>query len=190
MKEYTYFGNLHKDINQLKKKGNFDWKKFGGLSLLVLISIILAGSIMALIVGKITSTIIGSLTGVYIYNTIKNIKDSRQPDLYNDKKVINLYKEINEEYSDNIYDHDVKEKIKKCISVKKSNKIVEVTNTINSVMSDEEKIVRYFYLLDPKDQIQVLRQIKDEYTKVYLLDNYDIKRENLEIPVQKIFRKK
>lgn len=190
MKEYKYFGDLHKDIKKFKRNNNFNWKKFGFLSIILLIASILAGGIVTLILGKVTSSIIGSITGVYIFNTIKNIKESKKPDLYAKEKVINLYRKINDEYSDYIYDYDVEKKIKKCISVKKNNKIVEETNTINSVMSNEEKIVRYFYLLDPEDKLQVLRQIKDEYTKVYSLDNNDIKRENLEIPVQKIFKKK
>lgn len=190
MKEYEYFGDLHKDIKQLKKKGNFDCKKFIVLSVMSLIAAIIAGGITTLIVGKFTSSLIGSLTGWYIYYTIKNIKESRTSNVCKEKELINLYKEINEEHSDYIYEYDTKQKLKKCISLKKSNKIVEAINTINPVMSDEEKIVRYFYLLDPEDKLQVLRQIKDEYEKVYLLDESDIKRENVDIQSKKVLRMK
>ena len=96
----------------------------------------------------------------------------------------NLYKKINDGCSGSIYDYDA---IKKCILVKKSNKIIETTNTANHVMSNEEKIVRYFYLLGPEDKLQVLRQIKNEYNKIYLLEQENIKIEGIEIPTEKSY---
>ena len=80
--------------------------------------------------------------------------------------------------------------MKECIALQKKEKVIEDTDTVNPVLSDEEKLVTYFYLLDPKDQIQVLRQIKDEVTgkisDIYLLEEEDLERENIEVPVEKI----
>ena len=80
--------------------------------------------------------------------------------------------------------------MKEAIILQKNEKVIEDTDTMVPVLSNDEKLVTYFYLLDLEDKIQVLRQVKDNITKecsdIYLLEEEDIQKENIEIPLEKI----
>lgn len=77
---------------------------------------------------------------------------------------------------------------------------VTSTRTVNNddkELSKEEKIIKYFYLLDSGDKIKVLREIKStlekdevkmEASSLYLLDDNDLVNKNL--PVKKTLKLK
>lgn len=198
MKNCYYNGDLQSDIKLIKKKNSFDVKKFLFLTFLLAIAAVIGCGVVTLILGKITGATIGSFMGVMLINTFRNIKESKINTYYEEKELIDLYNEINDEYSTRISDELAKSRIKDCII--QTEKIKDVKrNSNNKVISKTEKIINYFYLLDPNDKIKVLKQIseviktngeKEESIDLYLLDDSDIKKELLEIPVEKTLRLK
>lgn len=198
MKNCYYDGDLHEAIKLINKKSNFNFKKFLRLSGMSLIAAVIGCGIVALLIGGIKSSIIGSFMGIMMANTYKNIKNSKEDNLYEERQLVNLYKEINDKYSKPISDTFAKSKMKDCIvQTEKVNDIKRDSN--NKVILKAEKIIKYFYLLDPSDKIQILKQVKEvintgtskfENSDLYLLEDEDIKEENLEIPVEKTLRLK
>ena len=87
----------------------------------------------------------------------------------------------------------VKETITEVDTITQSN----TRNSYNEIMSKEEKIIKYFYLLDSEDQIRVLKQISLATTKdgesqnrhsLSLMEEEDLK--DVEIPVYKTLKLK
>lgn len=181
MKEYTYFGNLQEDLKKANKK--FDYKYFFkkmGFQFLGLITF----CSLFYFTGIINNVLVFCVSYLSSASTLSFLSE-RSKAKHNSKlasiKVANLYEEI--------FDNDdclSIEKMKKCIVIEKKQKIIEDTDTLNVVLSDEEKIVNYFYLLSPEDKIHVLRQIKSELQyinpEIYLLEDHDLKIENIDIP--------
>lgn len=196
MKNCYYNGNLHEDIKLINQKVSFNWKKFRILTGVSIIAAIIGCGIVALVMGKITGATIGSFIGITLVNSIKNIKQSKRDNWYVEEQLVNLYKEINDQYSKPISSSLAKSKMKDCIvQTQKVNDIKRDQN--NKVISKTEKIIKYFYLLDASDKIQVLRQVKEVITSgkdkienndLYLLEAEDIKEEKLEIPVVKTLK--
>lgn len=190
MKEYRYYGNLKKDIKKAKQK--FSLKKLFLHFCISLISICITLGICSLIgimpaSGLITGWLIG-FTVVDIYKVSKETKTDSEHAMHN---LTNLYRDINLNYVNS----DLSEsRMKECISVQKKQKIINNTDTKNIILSDEEKLVTYFYLLDSQEKLQILRQVKDDIKNnkniIYLLEDEDIKREKIEIPVEKTLRLK
>ena len=198
MKNCYYDGDLQEDIKLINEKQNFNWKKFGVLMGISVIAASIGCGIVALIFGKITTATIGSFIGILTVNTFKNIKQSKKDNFYEERKLINLYNEINDECSNKISDELAKSKIKDCIV--QTQKIMDIKkDSNNKVISKTEKVIKYFYLLDPSDKIKVLKQIneiiksngeKEENIDLYLLEADDIKEEINEMPVEKTLKLK
>ena len=198
MKNCYYDGDLQEDIKLINEKQNFNWKKFGVLMGISVIAAIIGCGIVALIFGKITTATISSFLGILTFNTLKNIKQSKKDKFYEEKKLINLYNEINDECSNKISDELAKSKIKDCIV--QTQKIMDIKkDSNNKVISKTEKVIKYFYLLDPSDKIKVLKQIneiiksngeKEENIDLYLLEADDINEEINEMPVEKTLKLK
>ena len=190
MKEYRYYGDLEKDIKKSKQK--FNLKNFFVHFCITIISICLTLGICSLIgimpaSGLIAGWLIG-FTAVDIYKVSKETKTDSEQAMHN---LTNLYRKINL----NDVNRDLSEsRMKECISIQKSQKIINNADNKNIILSDEEKIVTYFYLLDPQEKLQILRQVKNDIKNnknvVYLLEDEDIKIENIEIPVEKTLRLK
>lgn len=197
MKNCYYDGDLQKDINIIKES-SFDIKKFLVLTLMSVIAAIIGCGIVSLIIGKITTATIGSFIGILTVNTFKNANQSKKEKFLEERKLINLYNEINDECSNKLSDELAKSKIKDCIV--QTQKISDVKrDSKNKIISKTEKIIKYFYLLDPTDKIKVLKQInevikvngeKEENINLYLLEAADIKEEIDEIPVEKTLKLK
>lgn len=188
MKEYTYYGDLEKDIKKLKQK--FNLTKFSKYFITRIISLIITAGILYLIGLSIyIGTFIGMLIGFSAVDIIKVIKETKEDSQCYMDKAANLYENINLNYSDRALSMI---RMKECISLQRKEKIIEDINTENMVFTNEEKEVTYFYLLDPDKKIQILRQIKEEIINnkdiVYLLEEEDIKRENIRIPNDKILK--
>ena len=187
MKEYFYNGDVKKDLKSINKK--FDIKSFGKTIIVEFFIIFLFGSGLRLagfigdILGYVVS-ILGISIGASIINGSECAKEESKLAL---DRLENLCSDINFDQDDISLSMT---KIKECITIEKKEKVLENMDSSIPVMSEEEKIVNYFYLLDKKDQIQVLKQIKDEVLVLYLLEEEDIKRENIEMPVEKKLRLK
>jgi len=186
MKEYFYNGDVKKDLMNVNKK--FDLKSFNKTMIIQFGIMLLFGVVLRLagFIGNIFGYIGGFLgfsIGAGLINGKECAKEESKLAL---DRLENLYSDINLNFSNRVLSII---RIKECINIEKNEKVVENIESSIPVMSEEEKIVNYFYLLDPKDQIQVLRQIKNE-ALVYLLEEEDIKRENIEIPVEKVLRMK
>ena len=188
MKEYRYYGDLEKDLKKSKQK--FNLTKFSKYFITRIISLIITAGILYLIGLSIyIGTFIGMLIGFSAVDIIKVIKETKEDSQCYMDKVANLYENINLNYSDRALSMI---RMKECISLQRKEKIIEDINTENMVFTNEEKEVTYFYLLDPDKKIQILRQIKEEIINnkdiVYLLEEEDIKRENIRIPNDKILK--
>lgn len=190
MKEYKYNGDLNEDIKKSKQK--FDIKTFLTYICISLGSVGLTWGICYLIFHSVSvGALAGWFTGYSICNVFKTINESKKSAKKYQMKTTELYEDINLNYSNRALSM---KRMKECISLQKSEKIIKDYNSNNISLTDEEKIVTYFYLLDPQEQIQVLRQVKDEVNNwestIYLLEEEDIKRENIEIPVERTLRLK
>lgn len=187
MKKYNYEGNLYKDIKKAKKK--IDGKYFFKHMLIQFIGMMILGAILRVcgFIGNLTGYI-GAFVGVSIGQGIGIcISRAKENSRYYLNKISDLYSDINLTF----YDRTLSmERMKEAIILQKKERVIEETDTMIPILSNEEKIVTYFYLLNPEDKIQVLRQIKDnitnEYSDIYLLEDKDLQRENIEIPLEKI----
>ena len=190
MKEYTYYGDLEKDIKKSKQK--FSLKKFFVHFCITIISICLTLGICSLIgIVPASGFIAGWFRGFTVVDIYKASKETKTDSEHAMHNLTNLYRDINL----NCVNRDLCEsRMKECISVQKKQKIINNTDTKNIILSDEEKIATYFYLLDSQEKLQILRQVKDDIKNnknvVYLLEDEDIKIENIEIPVEKTLRLK
>lgn len=191
MKKYSYYGNLYQDIKKSKKR--FDGKYFLIHMTIQFIAMTIFGVILRIagFIGNVTGYA-GTFMAIGIAQGIgRGISEARNKSEYYLNKIADLYSDINLNFWNRALSAV---KMKECIVLQKRERVIEDTDTVNPVLSDEEKLVTYFYLLDPKDQIQVLRQIKDEITgkisDVYLLEEEDLESENIEVPVEKINRLK
>lgn len=187
MKKYSYVGNLYEDIKKSKKK--VDGKFFLKFMLIDFIGLITVGIILRLC-GFIDSVVryLGVFTGVAIGQGLGNaIGKAKENSKYYLNKMADLYLDINLTFYDRA---SSVVRMKEAIILQKNEKVIEDTETMVPVLSNDEKLVTYFYLLDPEDKIQVLRQIKDNITKecsdIYLLEEEDLQKENIEIPLEKI----
>ncbi len=90
-----------------------------------------------------------------------------------------------------------KDKVKDAIAEVDTITETNTRNSSNEIMSKEEKIIKYFYLLDSKDQIRVLKQISLNTTmnneicrsnSLSLMEDDDLK--DMEIPVCKTLKLK
>lgn len=90
-----------------------------------------------------------------------------------------------------------KSQIKEAIAQVDTITQINTRNSSNEIMSKEEKIIKYFYLLDNADKIRVLRQIslstikdgKNEYDRsLSLMEDEDLV--DMEIPVYKTLKLK
>lgn len=186
MKKYSYDGNLYEDIKKSKKKvdGKF-FLKFTSIDFICLVTV----GIILRLCGLIDSVFryLGVFTGVAIGQGLGNaIGKAKERSRYYLNKIADLYLDINLTFYDRA---SSVVRMKEAIILQKKEKVIEDTDTMVPVLSNDEKLVTYFYLLDPEDKIQVLRQIKDNITKkcsdIYLLEE-DIQKENIEIPLEKI----
>ena len=177
MKSYDYNGNLNEDIKNLDKKNYIKWILLSVCSTLaecvcICIILLLLGTPIFLKSILIMCSVFMSLNAA-LAAEIKMLYKKQSGN-----RIEYLNKDINRDIEISMT------RIKECITIEKREKVLENMDSSIPVMSKEEKIVNYFYLLDPKEQIQVLKQIKGE-SLVYLLEEEDIKRENIEIPVEK-----
>ena len=194
MKNYYYNGDLQEDIKLIKKKSTFNWKMFVFFSAMSAFAAVVGCGIVALFIGEVTSSIIGSYIGIMIVNTYKNIKESKENIAYEESQLVDLYKQLHDNSSKPISEELAKSRMKDCIiQTIKVNDVRRDSN--NKVVSKTNKIIKYFYLLDASDKIQVLKQIKEvintgadktENIDLYLLEEQDIK----EIPVEKTLKLK
>lgn len=133
--------------------------------------------------------VLGSTSAVYLAQKKKNIETRNNEADYNMECVIN-----NLDKNGLTTDKDrVKETITEVDTITQSN----TRNSSNEIMSKEEKIIKYFYLLDSEDQIRVLKQISLATTKdgesqnkhsLSLMEEEDLK--DVEIPVYKTLKLK
>lgn len=187
MKKYSYDGNLYEDIKKSKKK--IDGKYFFKHMVIQFIGMIIFGVILRVcgFIGNLTGYI-GAFMGVSIGQGIGiGINRAKEKSNYYLNKMADLYLDINLTFYDRA---SSVVRMKETIILQKNEKVIEDTDTMVPILSNEEKLVTYFYLLDPEDKIQVLRQIKDNMTKecsdIYLLEEEDLQKENVEIPLEKI----
>ena len=202
MKSYEYTGNLQEDIKKSKKK--FDIKKFLLSELaLIVFSFILSG-MSSFLFGL--HTLIYSFPAIMLILSLKNIveisKETEAKAKITTKKLVDLYVNINENNDKELVEDLGKKRMKECVSrVDSVQKIHSYDMDTLKKVKKEEKITTYFYLLNPKDQLQVLKQVRNiiinkktefkcEEFSLYLLDEKDIKEENINIPVQKIIKLK
>lgn len=125
----------------------------------------------------------------YVSKKRKSVETRNNEADYNMECVIN-----NLDKNGLITDKDrVKETITEVDTITQSN----TRNSYNEIMSKEEKIIKYFYLLDSEDQIRVLKQISLATTKdgesqnrhsLSLMEEEDLK--DIEIPVYKTLKLK
>lgn len=133
--------------------------------------------------------VLGSTSAVYLAQKKKSIETKNNEADYNMECVIN-----NLDKNGLTTDKDrVKETITEVDTITQSN----TRNSSNEIMSKEEKIIKYFYLLDSEDQIRVLKQISLATTKdgesqnkhsLSLMEEEDLK--DVEIPVYKTLKLK
>ena len=133
--------------------------------------------------------VLGSTSAVYLAQKKKNIETRNNEADYNMECVIN-----NLDKNGLTTDKDrVKETITEVDTITQSN----TRNSSNEIMSKEEKIIKYFYLLDSEDQIRVLKQISLATTKdgesqnkhsLSLMEEEDLK--DVAIPVYKTLKLK
>lgn len=195
MKEIKYDGSLIEDIMDADEKLNI--KEFFAISnicfviIATLINVYLFGLkvVPFSLINLFTST--GCLLGAhglitlvrYIYK--KNIINHKSKSA---KRRLNvLAHEINmindtKITKDNIIDAQIKENLSRTKTVDQDGKF----------MSKQEKIIRYYYLLDNEDKIRVLKEIrkiikerktKTEASELQLLEDKDLENKNL--PVRK-----
>ena len=198
MKNYNYNGDLEEDIKISNKK--FNIKKFFSSmrSNFILHFIVVLPISILLYFTKILVNYVNNITSLFCVclgcsigrGIVDGFIDGREK-AKNDaeialNKIADLYEDINLNFSNRALSMA---RMKECVVLQKNERVIEDTNTNNIILTQEEKLVTYFYLLDPNDKVQVLRQIKDEISKdstVYLLEEEDIKRENIEVPVEKL----
>ena len=133
--------------------------------------------------------VLGSTSAVYLAQKKKSIETRNNEADYNMECVIN-----NLDKNGLTTDKDrVKETITEVDTITQSN----TRNSYNEIMSKEEKIIKYFYLLDSEDQIRVLKQISLATTKdgesqnrhsLSLMEEEDLK--DVKIPVYKTLKLK
>lgn len=180
MKKYKYYGDLKKDLKVINKKFNskdfFKRMIFHGISLIIFASLFCFTGIVSNLFGFS----FGYLGSASVLSFIRVKSKSKYDSEKAIKKVSDLYGNIN--FSNRAL---AKERMKECIVIQRKQRVVENTESVNIVLSDEEKIVNYFYLLNPEDKIQVLRQIKDELiqnnSEIYLLEEQELEIEDIEI---------
>ena len=195
MKNYKYNGNLEEDIKKANK--NFDVKKFIRSELLSIIIYSIISGIIIPVAGLafkwfVICTLISTLLQT-IYNVseiIDSTKDQKKNLLEN---LYNLYTDINLNCSDvALAEARMKESLSESYDSGESHTYVD-----GKEVKTEKQITTNFYLLDPKDQLQVLRQVrniiingknKEENYDLYLLEEQDLKEEKLEIPVEKALK--
>lgn len=187
MKKYSYDGNLYEDIKKSRKR--FDGKYFLMHMIVQLVGMTVVGVIFRLggLIGNFLAYI-GTFMAVGIAQGVgRGISEARNKSEYYLNKIADLYSDINLNFWNRALSAV---KMKECIALQKRERVIIDTPTKIPVLTSDEKLVTYFYLLDTKEKIQVLRQIKDEITgensDVYLLEEEDLQRENIEMPVEKI----
>lgn len=133
--------------------------------------------------------VLGSTSAVYLAQKKKNVETRNNEADYNMECVINNLDKNGLTTDKN----KVKETITEVDTITQSN----TRNSSNEIMSKEEKIIKYFYLLDSEDQIRVLKQISLATTKdgesqnkhsLSLMEEEDLK--DIEIPVYKTLKLK
>ena len=173
MKEVKYNSDLNNDIDVLNTKNNSKNDAILGFGISIGIfglieiiafnlgfqytpEIILPAIITMVGTGGIVSAITGNISNKKYKTKLRKAKQSvsdLQQELAKENTIINIK---------SLEDAEVIEEVTKSTT----------QNDEGKILSKEEKIIRYFYLLDKDDQVAVLRQISKKIKK----DKYKIKK--------------
>ena len=198
MKEVKYNSDLNNDIDVLNTKNNAKNDAILGFGISIGIfglieiiafnlgfqytpEIILPSIITMVGTGGIVSAITGNISNKKYKRKLRKAKQSAsdlQQELAKENTIINIK---------SLEDAEVIEEVTKSTT----------QNDEGKILSKEEKIIRYFYLLDKDDQVTVLRQIckkikKDKVilstSKLELFEEKDLQEK--ELPVRKTLIRK
>ena len=192
VKEVRYFGDFYEDINNIKEPANFKMKlerfvlkyikvfmnliTFGFLSigLFSIYNMILNELLLANILQLFGAIGFGIVTRLG-FREIRTISQSEQ-------SLLKLRKQLSKNYGISVSKKSLKESLVVKTEILNSECCI-TDNKLDSVHLDE-KVIRYFQLLDREDQVRILKQVSNHLKyqqQLFLLEEDDFELENIPV---------
>lgn len=192
MKEVRYFGDFYEDINNIKEPVTFKMKleRFVLKYIKVFMNLITLGflsiglfSIYNIMLNELLLANILQLFGAIGFGIVTRLGFGEIRTIsQSEKSLLNLRKQLSKNYGVSVSKKSLKESL--VVKTEILNSECCIANSKLDSVHLNEKVIRYFQLLDREDQVRILKQVSNHlkyHQQLFLLEEDDFELENIPV---------